>query len=219
MNVNNASHFPSFLLFITAWIRNHLNTRVYWRNLQSSNEKSPLNLLTDCQTRFFSSWMLMERALKLKSEIEAICRKFSQEEQNPMSLTIGEWKLVEQVVELIRPFQLAAKLLEKHSTASGVMVTQIISQLLITTRTMLPESSKNDELSSISEQISDDHPWKKLKEEICQGRNSEELFMMVRYLWSGMFMNENINSSLMSTFVTNSLFSFQQVYLFAFYVE
>lgn len=161
----------------------------------------------------------MERALKLKSEIEAICRKFSQEEQNPMSLTIGEWKLVEQVVELIRPFQLAAKLLEKHSTASGVMVTQIISQLLITTRTMLPESSKNDELSSISEQISDDHPWKKLKEEICQGRNSEELFMMVRYLWSGMFMNENINSSLMSTFVTNSLFSFQQVYLFAFYVE
>lgn len=127
----------------------------------------------------------MERALQVKTSLISFMEQFSEDKTAPGSLSEEEWTIIEIVVEIVRRFKYGADILEKHKSASGVNVVALIESLLLTKRMLLPGSEANEQVLATLSCMKEDNVWNSLRGKIQKEAKQDELFMFIRYLWSG----------------------------------
>jgi hypothetical protein len=97
---------------ITARINKSVKATEMLRNLAGKK------LLSDCPTRWSSTFLLLERLLNVRDHLETVLK-----ELNWDGLQLRQWKTIENVVDLLRPFAEYTDLSggEEYTTISGII--------------------------------------------------------------------------------------------------
>ena len=104
-------------------------------------------LLSNCPTRWSSTFFLLERLLNVKEPLTAILNELEWD-----NLATSEWKAIDSICRLLQPFAQYTTLVsgEEYTTVSGVL--PIIMELNL----HLEEQKHNSELSSLASQLQSD---------------------------------------------------------------
>ena len=94
-----------------------------FRKIQKSLHRKETTLPQDVDTRWDSLFYMLERLLEEKSPVVM----FSSENAHPgRDISFAKWKLIEQVVELLRPFKQATKEAQFRSSSISMVIPTIL---------------------------------------------------------------------------------------------
>jgi hypothetical protein len=88
----------------------------------------PLNVIGDVCTRWWSTFQMTERLLKLKAPIDFLQNNGNQIPRNHR-LNDANWKIVKDLVDLLKPFMLAQKLLEGEKFTTQPLIPPVIAKI------------------------------------------------------------------------------------------
>ena len=117
--------------------------------------KLPANkIITDCPTRWNSTYYMLQRLLEQKAAITVMC---SSSGGPRASLSVSEWSILEELVQILKPLEEATRELSVEQTVSASKVIPLLNAILHELQknvvdddeTQIPESQ--DSSASISE--------------------------------------------------------------------
>ncbi|KAF0755105.1 zinc finger BED domain-containing protein 4-like [Aphis craccivora] len=90
----------------------------------SNGSKVPKKLLQDISTRWNSTYYMLDRFLELEDAIRGTLGLL---DNNPIGLTIDEWTIVKELIQVLRPFEEATKAVSSSKYMTGSIII-VISQ-------------------------------------------------------------------------------------------
>ena len=93
--------------------------------LQANGHTRPVGLIQDVTTRWWSTFSMIERLLRVKNYVNILAQQF----RTLVNLNPAQWNLLEEIEHVLKPFMYAQKLLEGEKYVTISFIPTIISKI------------------------------------------------------------------------------------------
>jgi hypothetical protein len=104
--------------------------------------------IQDIVTRWWSTYSMCERAVRLRPHIDTMAG-IGQQNRITNNLSVPQWRVIDDIVKILRPFMLAQKLLEGESYVTISLVPRVIHNLRQNIEIALAEPDNSEYVTTL----------------------------------------------------------------------
>lgn len=181
---------------LAKWTRTRAQEKLKFHEIQTgANKDAPtLQIFTDVPTRFNSTWVVINRAVRLRESIQDYSTQNTGLSGFPGGLENESWEFLSIACDLLAPMKYATDILSGYHFSSGVHLPSVIRNLLVMYRIVsgyFPEASISYCFGVNEEELNDSSHSQlvhihRLKERIASSHHSEALRSLALHLWSSL---------------------------------